>query len=66
MAELAAAFLCAALAIPGRLRHAEYLGSWLTILKEDKRAIFTAASKATQAAEYLEERGGIAAPETTA
>ena len=58
VAELAAAFLCAALGIPGRLRHTEYLGSWLKILKEDKRAIFSAASKATEAARFLEERGG--------
>jgi antirestriction protein ArdC len=53
VAELTAAFLCAYLAIPGRLRHAEYLGAWLKLLREDKRAIFTAAAKATQAAEYL-------------
>jgi antirestriction protein ArdC len=57
VAELTAAFLCASLSIPGRLRHAEYLGSWLTILKEDKRAIFTAASKATEAAQFLERAG---------
>lgn len=60
VAELTSAFLCAALSIPGRLRHAEYLGSWLKILKEDKRAIFTAASKATEAAAFLERAGGIA------
>jgi antirestriction protein ArdC len=33
--------------------HAEYLQSWLRVLKADKRAIFTAASKAQQAADYL-------------
>jgi len=65
VAELTAAFLCAALSIPGRLRHAEYLGSWLAIVKEDKRAIFTAASKATEKAQYLERAGGIA-PESDA
>lgn len=58
VAELSAAFLCAALSIPGRLRHAEYLGSWLQLLQHDARAIFTAASKATEAARYLEEKGG--------
>ena len=58
MAELGAAFLCAALSIPGRLRHVEYLGSWLKLLQHDARAIFTAASKATEAARYLEEKGG--------
>jgi len=65
VAELTAAFLCAALSIPGRLRHAEYLGHWVSILTEDKRAIFTAASKATEAATYLERKGGIAVQETS-
>ena len=31
-----------------------YIASWLEVLKGDKRAIFTAASKASQAAEYLQ------------
>ena len=62
VAELTAAFLCAALSISGRLRHAEYLGSWLKILKEDKRAIFTAAARATEAAGFLEGKG-VAAEE---
>jgi antirestriction protein ArdC len=60
VAELTAAFLCAALSIPSRLRHAEYLGSWLAILKADTKAIFTAANKATEAAQYLEAAGGVA------
>jgi len=60
VAELAAAYLCAALAIPGRLRHAEYLGHWIALLSHDARALFTAASKATDAARYLEEQGGLA------
>ncbi|MGH8527898.1 MAG: zincin-like metallopeptidase domain-containing protein, partial [Gammaproteobacteria bacterium] len=50
VAELSAAFLCAALEIPGRLRHADYIGSWLTLLGNDKRAIYNAARKATDAA----------------
>ena len=65
VAELGAAFLSAALSIPGRLRHAEYLGSWLQLLQHDARAIFTAAGKATAAARYLEERGGRAVPTET-
>lgn len=60
VAELSAAFLCAALSIPGRLRHAEYLGAWLQFLQHDARAIFTAASKATATGRYLEEKGGRA------
>jgi antirestriction protein ArdC len=53
VAELTAAFLCAELGIEGRLRHAEYIGSWLELLRADSRAVFTAASKASEAAEFL-------------
>ena len=54
IAELTAAFLCAALSIPGQLRHPEYIASWLKVLGGDNRAIFTASGKATAAAQYLE------------
>lgn len=55
VAELGAAFLCADLNITPDIRddHAAYIGHWLKILKDDKRAIFTAASHASKAAEYL-------------
>lgn len=55
VAELGAAFLCADLGITVEPRpdHAQYLAHWLTVLKADKRAIFTAASKASQAATFL-------------
>ncbi len=55
VAELGAAFLCAELAITVEPRpdHAQYLAHWLTVLKADKRAIFTAASKASEASAYL-------------
>ena len=53
VAELTAAFLCAHLGIEGELRHAEYIKSWIELLKHDDRAIFTASSKALQAADYL-------------
>jgi antirestriction protein ArdC len=52
-AELAAAFLCAALGIVPTVRHADYLGPWLAVLREDARAIFKAASHASKAADYL-------------
>ncbi|MGI9361014.1 MAG: ArdC family protein [Parasphingorhabdus sp.] len=52
-AELASAFLCAALGIVPTVRHADYLGSWLTVLRQDNRAIFKAASQASKAADYL-------------
>lgn len=55
VAELGAAFLCADLGLTPEPRddHAAYIGSWLTVLKNDKRAIFTAASHAQRAADYL-------------
>jgi antirestriction protein ArdC len=52
-AELASAYLCAALGIVPTVRHADYLGSWLAVLREDSRAIFKAASQASKAADYL-------------
>ena len=33
--------------------HAAYIASWLKVLKDDKRAIFTAAAHAQRAADYL-------------
>jgi antirestriction protein ArdC len=55
IAELGAAFLCADLRITDEPRadHAQYLASWLSVLKADKKAIFTAASKASEAAAFL-------------
>jgi len=55
VAELGAAFLCADLgiAIEPREDHASYLGHWLSILREDKRAIFAAAAHAQRAVDYL-------------
>ena len=56
VAEMGAAFLCADLAIAPELRaeHADYLASWLDVMKEDKRAIFAAASHAQKAMDYLQ------------
>lgn len=61
VAELAAAFLCARLGVAGDLRHAGYIDHWIKLLRDDNRAIFTAASKASAAANYLLERGGLGA-----
>jgi antirestriction protein ArdC len=52
-AELASAFLCASLGIVPTVRHADYLGAWLAVLRSDSRAIFKAASQASKAADYL-------------
>jgi antirestriction protein ArdC len=53
VAELGSAFLCAHCHIDGRLQHASYVASWLKVLKNDKRAIFTASTKAQAAADFL-------------
>lgn len=58
VAELGAAFLCADLSISPQPRpdHAAYIASWLTVLRQDKRAIFAAASLAQKACKWLHER----------
>ena len=55
VAELGSAFLCADLELTPEVRedHAAYIGSWLTALKNDKRAIFQAASHAQRAVDFL-------------
>jgi antirestriction protein ArdC len=53
IAELSAAFLCAEFGFDGDLRHAGYVANWIELLRSDKRAFFTAASKASQAVDYL-------------
>lgn len=53
IAEISAAFLCAALGIVPTVRHADYLGAWLDVLRADNHAIVRAASQASKAADYL-------------
>ena len=53
VAEMTAAFLGAHLGIPAKLQHSEYIAGWISLLKDRNRAIFTAASKASKAADYL-------------
>jgi antirestriction protein ArdC len=53
IAELCAAFSCASLGIVPTVRHADYIGSWLEVLREDNRAIVRAASQGSKAADYI-------------
>ncbi|MBL8593226.1 MAG: DUF1738 domain-containing protein [Devosia sp.] len=57
IAELGSCFLCADLGIAPELAprpdHASYLGSWLQVLANDKRAIFSAAAHAQRAVAFL-------------
>ena len=57
VAELGAAFLCADLEITLEPRedHAAYLGHWLDVLKQDKRAIFQAAAYAQKSSDFLQD-----------
>jgi antirestriction protein ArdC len=64
VAELGSAFLCANIGITPEIRedHADYIGHWLSVLKQDKRAIFSAAAHAQRAADFLNglQSGGAA------
>jgi antirestriction protein ArdC len=53
VAEMGSAFLCAALGIVPTVRHADYIGNWLTVLKNDSRAIISAASHTSKASDFL-------------
>ena len=62
--ELASSFIMADLGIAHtpRAEHASYIASWLQILKRDPRAIFTAASQAQAAADWMHARQRAADP----
>ncbi len=68
VAELTASFILADLGLAHRPRpdHAAYLATWLEVLNEDPRAIFTAASKAQQAADWMHAQQPRANPPTEA
>lgn len=55
VAELGAAFLCAdlGLELEPRPDHASYIANWLSVLKSDKRFVFSAAAHAQRAVDYL-------------
>ncbi|MGA0531281.1 ArdC family protein [Hansschlegelia sp. KR7-227] len=53
LVEISAAYSCAALGIVPTVRHTDYIGSWLDVMREDSRAIVRAASQASKAADWL-------------
>ena len=55
VAELGSAFLAAdlGLELEPREDHTAYIESWLKVLQQDKRAIFTAAAHAQRAVDFL-------------
>jgi antirestriction protein ArdC len=64
--EMAAGFVLADLGIAHHPRpdHAAYIASWLEVLKDDPRAIFTAAPKAQAIADWMHERQTRLAPQS--
>jgi len=60
VAELCAAFVCADLSIPSALQnHAAYLKLWAKSVRANPQAMFTAAARAAEAADYLNAKGGV-------
>ena len=53
IAEMTAAFICAALGIHPTVRHSDYIGAWLEVMRADEKAIFRAASAASKGADFL-------------
>jgi antirestriction protein ArdC len=53
VAELGSAFLSGEFGLSPELHHANYVASWITILSDHRKAIFTAAARASAASEYL-------------
>lgn len=53
VAELGSAFLSSHCGLPTQLHHASYIHSWLSALRNDKRLVFSAASLAQKAVDYL-------------
>ena len=68
VAELGSALLSADLDLTPEVRddHAAYIASWIKVLKNDKRAIFSAASHAQRAAEFLHGLQNAASPHADA
>lgn len=65
VAELGSAFLATKLGYPAEHRSAAYVQSWLKVLKDDKKAIFSAAAYAARAADFLSEAAEYAVNEST-
>lgn len=55
VAELGSAFLCADHGINGQLQHADYIASWLRVLKADNKAIFKASALAQKSSDYINQ-----------
>jgi len=56
VAELTSAFLCGEMGIQNNLQHPEYIKNWIKVLKDDDKAIITAAREATKACDLLNKK----------
>jgi len=56
VAELTSAFLCAELGIDTVSRSANYLASWIRVIKSDSRAFYKACTLAQKACEYIRQQ----------
>lgn len=66
VAEMGSAFLSSHCGLPAQVNHASYIQSWLQALRNDKRLIFTAASLAQKAVDFLVPEARIQQPEEVA
>lgn len=64
IADWAACLACMMLEISSELRsdHAQYIASWLRVLHDDKRAVFTAASKAQEIVDWMWRQQPLTVP----
>ncbi|MGE0201524.1 MAG: ArdC family protein [Candidatus Melainabacteria bacterium] len=58
IAEMGSAFLFADLGLEGNVQHDSYIASWLRVLKNDKKAIFKAATEASKAHQFILKAAG--------
>jgi len=58
VAELSSAFLAMEYGIEAKLRHADYIGSWIKLLQDHEQAFFRAASEAQKVLDFLREKAG--------
>jgi antirestriction protein ArdC len=58
IAEMGSAFLFADLGLEGEVQHDSYVASWLRVLKNDKKAIFKAATEASKAHQFIMRHSG--------
>jgi antirestriction protein ArdC len=54
-AEMSSSFMCAHLGFQHEHDSAAYIGHWIKVMKSDSRAVFTVASQASKAADWLLE-----------